>query len=159
LTFIEEAPVEELPPPTPPVVVPPVRGASLADLNEQGAWLIPRMVEHWGTTPAQAMFYLRGTLSSNEQRVLCCGDAVGMSHIEPGRMGHPCRVVVDFVLSKRGIDGVDECCEIYDWMLRWSKSLGASGLFRVDDFSDAERSFIRAKIGKLVRRESFNAVF
>jgi hypothetical protein len=44
-------------------------------------------------------------------------------------------------------------------MLRWAKSLGASGLFRVDDFSDAERSFIRAKIGKLVRRESFNAVF
>lgn len=142
-----------------PTPLPQVRGASPADINEAGEWLIPRMMEHWGTDQHQVIAYLRGALPSNEQRLMCCGDAMGMAHVEPGRMGHPCRVIVDFVLSKRMIEGPDECCEIFAWFATWGKSLGASGLFRVDDFTDADRSYIRARIGKLTKRESFNAVF
>lgn len=141
------------------VAPPPIRGASPADVNEMGAWLIPRMVEHWQTTPHHARAYLLGTLNSNEQRLIVCGDAIGMAHVEPGRMGHPCRVIIDFVLSKHLGEGVDECVEVYAWFMTWAKGLQASGLFRVDDFSDADRSFIRGRIGKLTKRESFNAIF
>lgn len=135
------------------------RGASPADINEAGEWLIPRMMEHWGTTQYHAIAYLRGALVSNEQRLIVCGDAIGLAHIEPGRMGHPCRVRVDFVLSKHLTDGVDECCEIFGWFAKWAKSLSASGLFFVDDFTDADRSYIRGKIGKLTKRESYNHIF
>lgn len=143
----------------PPAVMPPTRGASPADINEAGEWLIPRMCEYWNTSSYHAIAYLRGSLASNEQRLICCGDAIGMAHIEPGRMGHPPRVVIDFVLSKRLTDGAEECCEIFGWFQGWARSLGASGLFRVDDFCDADRSYIRHKIGKLTKRESFNAIF
>lgn len=142
-----------------PANMPQCRGASPADINEAGEWLIPRMVEHWGTTQHHAIAYLRGTLASNEQRLIVCGDAIGMAHVEPGRMGHPCRVIVDFVLSKHLTDGVDEVCEIFAWFVNWGRTLGASGLFRVDDFADADRSYIRSRIGKLTKRESFNAIF
>lgn len=145
--------------PVNPAPLPPVQGASPADINEKGDWLIPRMCEHWATTSHHAIAYLRGTLASNEQRLMCCGDAIGMAHIEPGRMGHPPRVVVDFVLSKHLTDGAEECTEIYGWFFGWAKTLGASGLYRVDDFSDADRSYIRAKIGRLTKRESFSAIF
>jgi hypothetical protein len=138
---------------------PPVRGASPADINEAGDWLIPRMCENWGTSAHLARAYLMGTLASNEQRLMVCGDAMGMAHVEPGRMGHPCRVIVDFVLSRRLTEGVEECCEIYAWMANWARGLQASGLFRVDDFSDADRSYIRGRIGKLTKRESFNCIF
>ncbi len=138
---------------------PPIRGASLADINEKGDWLLPRMCEHWATTQHHAIAYLRGALPSNEQRLICCGDAIGMAHIEPGRMGHAPLVIVDFVLSKHLTDGVEECVEIYGWFQQWARTLGASGLYRVDDFTDADRSYIRSKIGKLTKRESFNAVF
>ncbi len=152
------APFEAQPPP-------PVHGASLADINEKGEWLIPRMCEHWATSQHHAIAYLRGTLASNEQRLMCCGDAIGMAHIEPGRMGHPPRVVVDFVLSKhgeavrRGEENAEESAEIFAWFAGWAKTLGASGLYRVDDFTDVERSFIRARIGKLRKREVFDAIF
>lgn len=145
--------IAEVPP------MPPIRGTTLADINEVGDWLLPRIVEHWQTTPQLAIFWLRGSLPSNEQRLISCGDSIGMAHIEPGRMGHPCRVVVDFVLSKHLADGAEECCEIFGWFANWARGLGASGLFRVDDFTDADRSYIRSKIGKLTKRESFNAIF
>lgn len=135
------------------------RGASPADINEKGEWLIPRMTEHWGTDRYQAIAYLRGTLASNEQRLIVCGDAIGMAHIEPGRMGHPCRVVVDFALSKHLTDGVEEVCEVLGWFANWAKALGASGLYRVDDFTDADRSYIRGKVGKLTKREMYSAIF
>lgn len=138
---------------------PPIRGASPADVNEMGEWLIPRMCEHWGVSPHHARGYLMGTLNSNEQRLIVCGDAIGMAHIEAGIMGHAPRVLVDFVLSKQLTDGVENCVEIFGWFANWAKSLQASGLFRVDDFTDADRSFIRSKIGKLTKRESFNAIF
>lgn len=144
---------------------PPVRGASPADINEMGEWLIPRMVEHWSTTTHQvtthhARGYLLATLNSNEQRLIVCGDSIGMAHIEPGRMGLQCRVIVDFTLSKFLADGVDGACEILAWFQTWAKGLQASGLFRVDDFTDIpDRSFIRSRIGKLTKRESFNAIF
>lgn len=139
---------------------PPIRGASMADINEKGDWLLPRMCEHWATSPHNAIAYLRGALPSNEQRLICCGEAIGLAHIEPGRMGHPPRVVVDFVLSRLQGDGVDEICEIFAWFHQWAKTLGASGLYRVDDFTDADRSFIRARLGqKLRKREVFDAIF
>lgn len=139
---------------------PPIHGASLADINEKGDWLLPRMCEHWATSQHHAIAYLRGTLASNEQRLICCGDAIGMAHVEPGRMGHPPRVVVDFILSKQGEEGPDECVEVMAWFHGWARTLGASGLFRVDDFTDIpDRSYIRHRLGKLTRRESFNLIF
>lgn len=143
----------------PAVPLPQCRGASSADINEKGEWLLPRMCEHWGTTPHHAIAYLRGALPSNEQRLICCGDAIGLAHIEPGRMGHPCRVVVDFVLSKHLTDGADECVEVFAWFDRWARSLGASGLYRVDDLTDADRSYIRHRLGKLTKRESFSVIY
>lgn len=138
---------------------PPVHRAGPADLNETGEWLIPRIVEHWSTTPAMVMGWMRGALPSNEQALMRCGDAMGMAHVEPGRMGHPCRVIVDFVLSRHMAEGVDECVEIFAWFAHWAKGHGASGLFRVDDFTDIDRSYIRGRLGKLTKRESFNVVF
>lgn len=142
--------------PAPP---PPIRAASLADINEMGDWLFPRLCEAWQTSDHQVIAFLRGALPSNEQRLMVCGDAIGMVHIEPGRMGRQVRAVVDFVLSKRLTDGVEECVEIYAWMAEWGKRLGAAGLFRVDDLTDADRSFIRSRLGKLTKKESFNFIF
>lgn len=147
------------PVPLPPPPMPTIRRVSNPDLNEVGPWLLPRIAAEWSTSQQLAKYWLAGAIPSNEQALVICGDAVGMAHIEPGRMGHPCRVIVDFVLSARLTDGVDECVEIYAWLANWARSLGASGLFRVDDFTDADRSFIRGRIGKLTKRESFNAVF
>lgn len=142
--------------PSPP---PPIHAASLADINEAGPWLFPRLCEAWQVSDHQVIAYLRGSLPSNEQRLICCGDAMGMVHIEPGRMGRQVRAVVDFVLSKRLTDGVDECVEIYAWMAEWGKRLGAAGLFRVDDLTDADRSYIRSRLGKLTKKEIFNHIF
>lgn len=145
--------------------VPPVRRAGLADINEKGDWLIPRMVQHWGTTPAHAIAYLRGTIPANDQALIVCGDAIGMCHLEPGRMGGAARMRVDFVLfaraeAARGAEeGVDECCEVFGWMANYARQHGATGLYRVDDFCDVDRSFIRAKIGRLVKLETHNLVF
>jgi hypothetical protein len=147
----------------PPVFVvvppPPVARATAADINEMGVWLLPRMCEHWATNHHLAIAYLKSALPSNEQALVRCGSAIGMAHLEPGRMGHPCRVIVDFVLSEQGIEGADECVEVFAWMARWAKQFGASGLFRVDDFTDADRSSIRQRLGKLTKRESHNLVF
>ena len=149
--------LEELLPPKPPM--PTIQRLSSADVNEMGPWLLPRIAEHWGTTQQLAKYWLSGAIPSNEQALVRCGDAAGMAHIEPGRMGHPPRVIIDFVLSERLGDGVDEICEIFGWMANWARSLGASGLFRVDEFTDADRSYIRGKVGKLTKKESFNRVF
>lgn len=138
---------------------PPIRGASLADINEMGEWLLPRMCEHWATSDHHAIAYLRSALASNERRLMCCGDAIGLVHEEPGRMGHPARAVVDFVLSKHLTEGAEECVEIFVWFANWAKMKGASGLYRVDDFTDADRWAIRARLGKLTKREMHNVVF
>jgi hypothetical protein len=141
------------------IELPPVRRAGVADINECGPWLLPRMCEYGATIPERAIAYLRATIPANDQALVRCGDAMGMCHVEPSSLGHPCRMVVDFVLSKHLTDGVDECCEIYAWMANYAKGHGASGLYRVDDFSDADRSFIRARIGKLTKKESFHCYF
>lgn len=151
--FTEE--IESAMPPPPP----PTSRATAADVNEMGSWLLPRICEHWGTDNHRAIAWLRGAFASNEQALVRCGDAIGMAHLEPGRMGHPCRVIVDFVLSERLADGGDEILEIFAWMARWARQFEASGLFRVDDFTDIDRSFIRGRLGKLTKRESFNLVF
>lgn len=142
-----------------PRVVPPIQRASVADINELGEWLIPLIADHWVTTPQLAKYWLSGAIPSNEQALVRCGNAIGMAHVEPGRMGHPCRVIVDFVLSKDGAEGEDECVDIFQWLMRWAKGLQASGLFRVDDFTHATRSAIRERLGKLIRKESHNRIF
>lgn len=143
---------ESVPPPA-------VQRLGPADLHEMGSWLLPRIVEHWQTNEQLALYWLRGALPSNEQGLIRCGDAVGMAHIEPGRLGHQARVVVDFVLCQRGEAGVAEMKEIYGWFMRWARSMGASGVFRVDAFSDLHRTWIRDKMGRLTKTESINLVF
>lgn len=149
-------PIEVAAVPTPP---PLVQRASAADINEMGVWLFPRIGEHWTTTPHHVRGWLAGALPSNEQALIRCGDAIGMAHVEPGRLGHGARVVVDFVLSERLAEGQDEMEQIFRWFQRWARTLQAVGLFGVDDFVDIDRSFIRSWIGRLTKRESLAAMF
>ena len=145
--------------------LPPVHRAGLADINDKGVWLIPRMVENWTTTPQRAIAFLRGTLPANDQARVVCGDAIGMCHLEPSIMGAPARMRVDFVLYERdaaaraGEEGVDECCEIFAWMANYARQHGSSGLYRVSDFCDIDRSYIRSRIGRLTKLETLNLVF
>ena len=90
-----DLPTELAAPPPPP----PIRAASLADINEMGPWLLPRICEAFQVSDHQAIAFLRGALPSNDQRLIVCGDAIGMVHIEPGRMGRQVKAVVDFVPS------------------------------------------------------------
>jgi hypothetical protein len=113
----------------------------------------------WQTTAQQAMFNLRGSLSSNEVLLLTCGDSVGQCHVEPGKMGHPPRVLVDFVLCRRGADGDDTMGPIFRWMAGWAKSLGSQGLYRVRDFTDMDAHSFRTELGKLTRREIWSLLF
>ena len=138
---------------------PPIHAASLADINEMAPWLLPRLCEAWQVRDHHVIAYLRSALPSNDQRLICCGDAIGLAHEESDRMGRKPKVFIDFVLSKRLTDGVDECVEIFGWFAGWAKNKGAVGLFRVDDLTDADRSYIRSRIGKLTKKEAFNCIF
>jgi hypothetical protein len=150
---------EQSPPPAEVIPPPAIQRVGPADINEMGPWLLPRIVEHWKTNDQLAMYWLRGALPSNEQALVRCGDAIGMAHIEPGRLGQPPRVVVDFVLCQRGEAGVDVMKEIYGWFVQWARSMSASGVFRLDGCSDLHRTWIRDKIGRLTKTESVNLVF
>jgi hypothetical protein len=141
------------------IVAPAVQRAGLGDLTTVAPWLLPRIVEHWKTTEHQAMLWLRGSLPSNEQALMVCGDAIGMAHVEPGRLGRGPRVVVDFVLCARQEIQLIECEEIFAWFARWARGMGAVGLFGVDDFCDIDRSWIRGKIGRLTKHESVSLIF
>ena len=142
--------------PRPP---PLVQRASPADINEMGPWLFPRIGEHWQTTPHHVRGWLTGAIPSNEQALVRCGDAIGMAHVEPGRLGHGNRVLVDFVLCERRADGQDECEQIFRWFAHWAQGHQAVGLFNVDDFVDIDRTFIRSWLGRLTKRESFAVMF
>lgn len=148
-----EAPVAPAPPP------PTVQRASPADINEMGVWLYPRIEERWRTSAHHVRGWLTGALPANDQALIRCGNAIGMAHVEPGRMGHPCRIVIDFVLHKDLAKGQDEIEQIYHWFNRWARSHQARGLFGVDDFTDIDRTWIRAWLGKLTKRETFSVIF
>lgn len=140
-------------------IIPLVQRASPADINEMGAWLFPRIEERWRTTPHYVRAWLTGALPANDQALIRCGDAMGMAHVEPGRMGHPCRVLVDFVLHQRGAEGQDDIEQVYRWFTRWALTHQAMGLFNIDGFADIDRTFIRSWLGKLTKRESFDVMF
>lgn len=143
-----------------PVVVPPVQRMSSADINELGPWLFPRLRDHWQTTDHHVRGWLTGALPSNEQALIRCGDVVGMAHVEPGRMGHLARVVVDFAISERAsLAAQDEFEQVFRWFARWAHGHQACGLFGVDDFTDIDKTFIRSWLGKLTKRESFGVMF
>lgn len=152
---------EVLDAPIVPSPVPTVERAGLGDLTEMAPWLFSRLTEHWKTTDHLVMYWLRGSLPSNEQALVRCGDAIGMAHVEPGRLGQGPRVVVDFVLSQRaGEIQIPECEEIFAWFMRWAKGMQATGLYNLDDLTDIDRSWIRSKLQtRLTKRESHNAIF
>lgn len=140
-------------------VVAPVRRATLADLSECGAWLLTRLASDWPTTPVLALGWLRSALEQNDQAFMRCGNAFGMAHLEGGRLGAGPRIVVDFVIHEAKNKGAPEMLEIYAWMERWARGLGAIGLFRVDDFSDCDRNEIKGRLGKLRRDEVYSVMF
>lgn len=141
------------------IPAPPVQRASPADINEMGLWLFPRIEQHWRTSSHHVRGWLTGALPANDQALIRCGNAMGMAHVEPGRMGHPCRIVVDFVLHRDQAEGQDEIEQIYRWFAHWARGHQAGGLFDIDDFTDIDRSFIRSWLGKLTKRELFAVMF
>lgn len=154
MSEIAEPPVIEARP-----APPPVQRASPADINEMGVWVFPRLCERWQTNHHHVRGWLTGALPSNEQALVRCGDAMGMAHVAPGRMGHLARVMVDFVIAERGAESQVEIEAIFRWFAHWARGHQASGLFGVDDFIDIDRSFVRSWLGKLTKRESFAVMF
>lgn len=132
--------------------------ASLADIGES-PWLVARIAEHWVTTPGHAMGWLRSSLDINDQALVRCGPAFGMAHVEYGRMGSPNRVVIDFVIAKGKDEDTDAMVAVFGWFETWAKRLGCSGLFRVDDFTDCDRSWIVHRLGRLSVRQMRHAIF
>ena len=149
----------EAPAATSEPVLPPVRRASLADLTECGAWLLTRIANDWPTTTTSALSWMRSALDGNDQAFMRCGDAFGMAHIESGRLGAGNRVVVDFMVHEQRAKGTPEMLEIYSYLERWAKSLGCTGVYRVDDLSDCDRKDIKGRLGHLSRKEAYHAVF
>ena len=148
-----------VPPKRAPVTTPMVHAASLADINEKGQWLIPRICERWETTPYHVIAWLRSALPSNDKRLMCCGDAIGMAHEESGEMGQPSRIEIDFVLSKQGAEGEEECVAIFLWFERWGRSKGARGLYRVIDFADVDNYALRKHFGTMKSQTSRFVLF
>lgn len=123
--------------------------ASLADINEMGAWLLPRIAERWGCSQRQVISWLQLAIPANDQALIRCGDTLGMAHIEPGRLGQRVRINVDFVLTKEGAADANACEPVFKWFAHWARSMDALGLFRLDLLSDADLKRIRSWLGAL----------
>lgn len=142
----------------PPADIPQVaiaHRAGLADINETAEWLLPRVTKHWKCSPRQAISWFQLAVPSNDQALIRCGDAMGMAHVQTGRLGWKPRINVDFVLSKNGAAGFADCEPIFRWLVAWATSLDTMGLFRIDSFSDADRTRIKSWIGALNKEELY----
>jgi len=148
----------------PEVEQPPVRQAALArraspaDIETAGEWLLPRLAAHYMVSGRVVLGWLLGTMGSNSQMVVACGDAMGAGHVEPGHLGRPPRVAVDFVLAKNPEEQTSEMQAIFRTIGLWAKGMGAEKMTGVDDLTDCDRLDIRV-VGKLTKRDVYEMVF
>ena len=133
-----------------------VERVGLADLNDLGLWLLPRLEREWKVDPATALFYLRGTVASNDMLFIKAGDAVGLARIEPGRMGKPASVITDFVFCARAKQGKPEMMAIYQAFYLWARGLRCPILQRLTETTDLDEPSIKKALygSTLVKREN-----
>jgi hypothetical protein len=131
----------------------PTSRAFQPDIADTEQWLIPRLMDIY---PNSTFIGLRTRLQhacvSNEEYVVRSANAIAaIRAVQENMTGAPYGWVW-FALGKNGEADAEEIAELHFQMLAWMKRAGMT-VMRLSSHIDCDRSFIRARIGKITKHE------
>jgi hypothetical protein len=141
--------------PDEPVYQPVIRRFDLADLQEHGGWIIPRLREAYPSVREGALAgWLKSAIYSNEHMFLYCPDGVAMAQVLRNISLEAAPFVQErfvWVRDKSDPEQVRSCARFYEEFHRWAKQLGCEVMF-VEESSDVPHEIVKEKVGRVFTR-------
>lgn len=137
---------------TPPIVF---RRMELSDIEAMAEWLFPRLqVCFPAASPATIRSFLIGAGSSAGQWCGRTDRAAAAAYVQPGILGTPDEVRIVFALCVDPEADQEEIGALHFEIVRWARRMGVGGV-QLSEFTDGDRSYIRDRIGRLDRGQTF----
>ena len=138
----------------PPKVESSIRRFGLADLNEHGAWILPRLLKAYPHLNERTVAgWLRGILDSDEFLFLYQSHSVGCAQIMRAHTLKPDPVVYERFVLAESEDYLEEAAEFYTRFKMWAQSLSARTIV-VEECTDVLHEQIRARLGTIYNTAS-----